>query len=128
MDVIIELIRENHGHIINLAIACTLGLLGAIVNYIQIKDFRNGFQVGRIILSVSFVSPTIYILFAGFVDTKLQIALTILSGAFHEEALGLLRRRFENMRSSIEMSSNDRNLTRDESQDNSSQDNRKENQ
>lgn len=123
MDVIIELIRENHGHIINLAIACTLGLLGAIVNYIQIKDFRNGFQVGRIILSVSFVSPTIYILFAGFVDTKLQIALTILSGAFHEEALGLLRRRFENMRSSIEMN-NDRSLIKKDE----SQDNRKENQ
>lgn len=123
MDVIIELIRENHGHIINLAIACTLGLLGAIVNYIQIKDFRNGFQVGRIILSVSFVSPTIYILFAGFVDTKLQIALTILSGAFHEEALGLLRRRFENMRSSIEMN-NDRGLIKKDE----SQDNRKENQ
>lgn len=123
MDVIIELIRENHGHIINLAIACTLGLLGAIVNYIQIKDFRNGFQVGRIILSVSFVSPTIYILFAGFVDTKLQIALTILSGAFHEEALGLLRKRFENMRSSIEMN-NDRSLIKKDE----SQDNRKENQ
>lgn len=123
MDVIIELIRENHDHIINLAIACTLGLLGAIVNYIQIKDFRNGFQVGRIILSVSFVSPTIYILFAGFVDTKLQIALTILSGAFHEEALGLLRRRFENMRSSIEMN-NDRGLIKKDE----SQDNRKENQ
>ena len=117
MDVIIELIGENHEHIINLAIACTLGLLGAIVNYMYMKDFRNGFQVGRIILSVSFVSPTIYILFAGFVDTKLQIALTILSGAFHEEALGLLRKRFENMRSSIEMN-NDRGLIKkDESQD-----------
>ena len=117
MDVIIELIRENHDHIINLAVACTLGLLGAIVNYMSIKDFRNGFQVGRIILSVSFVSPTIYILFAGFVDTKLQIGLTILSGAFHEEALGLLRKRFENMRSSIEMN-NDRSLIKkDESQD-----------
>jgi len=117
MDVIIELIKENHDHIINLAVACTLGLLGAIVNYMSIKDFRNGFQVGRIILSVSFVSPTIYILFAGFVDTKLQIGLTILSGAFHEEALGLLRKRFENMRSSIEMN-NDRSLIKkDESQD-----------
>ncbi len=119
MEVIIELIQENHDHIINLVVACTLGLIGALVNYIQVKDFKNGFQVGRIMLSVSFVSPTIYILFAGFVDTKLQIALTILSGAFHEEALGLLRRRFENMKSSIEMSNNDRDrsLARDESQD-----------
>ena len=118
MDVIIELIRENHDHIINLVVACTLGLVGAIVNYISVRDFRNGFQVGRIILSVSFVSPTIYILLTGFVDIKVQIALTILSGAFHEEALGLLRRRFENMKGSIEMSSNnDRNLTKDESQD-----------
>lgn len=117
MDVIIELIKENHDHIINLVVACTLGLVGAIVNYISVRDFRNGFQVGRIILSVSFVSPTIYILLTGFVDIKVQIALTILSGAFHEEALGLLRRRFENMKGSIEMSNNDRNLTKDESQD-----------
>ena len=117
MDIIIELIKENHDHIINLVVACTLGLVGAIVNYISVRDFRNGFQVGRIILSVSFVSPTIYILLTGFVDIKVQIALTILSGAFHEEALGLLRRRFENMKGSIEMSNNDHNLTKDESQD-----------
>ena len=117
MDVIIGLINEHHDHIINLVVACTLGLVGAIVNYISVRDFRNGFQVGRIILSVSFVSPTIYILLTGFVDIKVQIALTILSGAFHEEALGLLRRRFENMKGSIEMSNNDRNLTKDESQD-----------
>ena len=118
MDIIIEeLIKENHDHIINLVVACTLGLVGAIVNYISVRDFKNGFQVGRIILSVRFVSPTIYILLTGFVDIKVQIALTVLSGAFHEEALGLLRRRFENMKGSIEMSNNDHNLTKDESQD-----------
>jgi hypothetical protein len=103
MDVILELISQNHDHIVNLAISCTLGLLGAFVNALSKKDFRNGFQVGRIILSVSFVSPTIYILLAGFVDVKLQMGFTVLSGAFHDEALFLLRRRFDNMKGTIEM-------------------------
>lgn len=116
MDIIIELIKENHDHITNLVVACTLGLLGAIVNYLRMQDFKNGFQIGRIFLSVSFVSPTIYILFAGFVDTKLQIGLTILSGAFHEEALGLLRSRFNKMRSSIEMNNDRSFVAKDESQ------------
>jgi len=117
MDIIIELIKENHDHITNLVVAYTLGLLGAIVNYLRMRDFKNGFQIGRIFLSVSFVSPTIYILSAGFVDTKLQIGLTILSGAFHEEALGLLRSRFESMKSSIEMKNGSGLIRKDESQD-----------
>lgn len=95
MDHVYNLLETSHEHIMNLSLSMVLGLLGAFVNALTIKNFANGFQVGRIILSVCFVSPTVYILLAGFVDPKLQIGLTILSGAFHEEAFTLLQQRFK---------------------------------
>lgn len=94
MESLFDLIINNSKHLVNLSLVMALGLIGAFANALSVKDFKNGFYVWRIILSVFFVSPTVYILLDGLVDYKFQILLTILSGAFHEESFVLLRGRF----------------------------------
>ena len=94
MESVWNLIANNSHHIVNLSLIIALGLIGAFANAFSAKNFKNGFYAGSIVLSVFFVSPTVYILLEGLVDYKFQILFTILSGAFHEDAFVLLRGRF----------------------------------
>lgn len=95
METILLLINENSKHIMTLLLTLILGMLGAFANAMSVKDFKNGFHYKRILLSVGFVTPTVYILLMDLVDPKLQMLLTVLAGAFHEDAIPLLRGRFK---------------------------------